>query len=160
MYKFIHFYFPLFVHLNFYHLHLSFRWFNQYYNLNWLLNVQLYLSAGYSQRRFFLSIPSRPPKVRTITFTPCNRYIYSARFGQYWTLTCLAVSSALYDPYMQVSVCRFGTLPSASFKFHFTMDTIAFGYRKFLCKYIVLFSEDNIYNFNQQIKYLTSSLLQ
>ena len=45
--------------------------------------------------------PVRPPRVRAITFLPCNRCIYCMELGQYWTLFCLANSSIPIQPYMQ-----------------------------------------------------------
>ena len=42
----------------------------------------------------------RSPRVRTITFLPCNRCIYLVKFGQYWTSLCFASSSASRRPYM------------------------------------------------------------
>ena len=78
---------------------------------------------------------ARPPRVRAITFLPCICRIYNAKFGQYWTLSCLADSSALHC--LLCDFCssdrefaRVGTsLPPhpASFRFHLTMDTLAFG---------------------------------
>ena len=47
------------------------------------------------------SVSSRSPRVRTITFIPCNRRIYRMEFGQYWTLLSLASSSTLIRPYMR-----------------------------------------------------------
>ena len=43
----------------------------------------------------------RPPRVRMVTFLPCNRCIYTTGFGQYWTSFCYANSSAPQLPSMQ-----------------------------------------------------------
>ena len=77
----------------------------------------------------------RPPRVRAITFLPYICRIYNAKFGQYWTLSWLADSSAL-----RCLLCDFcssdrefargGTSQPphpASFRFHLAMDTLAFG---------------------------------
>jgi hypothetical protein len=37
---------------------------------------------------------ARPPQVRALTFPSSTRHIYALKFGQYWTLLCLASSSA------------------------------------------------------------------
>ena len=90
-------------------------------------------------RRFGFFPPTsasvRPPRVRAITFLPYICRIYNAKFGQYWTLSCFADSSALH-----CLICvfcssdrefaRVGTSQPphpASFRFHLTMDTLAFG---------------------------------
>ena len=44
---------------------------------------------------------SRPPRVRTIAFIPSTRRIYCIGFGQCWTLSCVADSSALIQPHMR-----------------------------------------------------------
>ena len=44
---------------------------------------------------------ARSPRVRAITFLPCNCHIYCMEFGQYWTSFCYASSSAPIQPYMQ-----------------------------------------------------------
>jgi len=44
--------------------------------------------------------PARPPRVRAITFPSHICHIYTAGFGQYWTLLCLASSSVPQMPYM------------------------------------------------------------
>ena len=84
---------------------------------------------------FSTSASVRPPRVRAITFLPYICRIYNAKFGQYWTLSCFADSSALH-----CLICvfcssdrefaRVGTSQPphpASFRFHLTMDTLAFG---------------------------------
>ena len=43
---------------------------------------------------------ARPPQLRTVTFLSYICHIYTAEFGQYWTLLCLASSSAPHMPYM------------------------------------------------------------
>ena len=48
-----------------------------------------------------LSTLVRPPRVRAITFLPCNCCIYCMEFGQYWTLFCYANSSIPIQPYIQ-----------------------------------------------------------
>ena len=40
----------------------------------------------------------RSPRIRAIAFIPCRRRIYTGRFGQYWTLSCTADSSAFHMP--------------------------------------------------------------
>jgi hypothetical protein len=45
-------------------------------------------------------------------------------FGQYWTLFCLANSSAPFAPDV-ISVRQAEVLPPASFRFHLAMDTLA-----------------------------------
>ena len=44
--------------------------------------------------------PARSPLLRTITFTSYICHIYTAGFGQYWTLSCLADSSIPQMPCM------------------------------------------------------------
>ena len=43
-----------------------------------------------------ISPPARPPQLRLVTFLSYIRHIYTAEFGQYWTLLWLASSSALH----------------------------------------------------------------
>ena len=90
-------------------------------------------------RRFGFFSPTsasvRPPRVRAITFLPYICRIYNAKFGQYWTLSWLADSSAL-----RCLLCDFcssdrefargGTSQPphpASFRFHLAMNTLAFA---------------------------------
>ena len=47
--------------------------------------------------------------------------------SSYRTLTCLAALSLFHALYV-ISVRRTRDLPTASFRFHLTMDTLAFGY--------------------------------
>src|SRR5699024_12484647 len=88
---------------------------------------------------FFFFFPTstsvRPPRVRAITFLPYICRIYTAKFGQYWTLSWLADSSALHCLICDFcssdrEFARVGTSQPphpASFRFHLTMDTLAFG---------------------------------
>lgn len=57
---------------------------------------------------FLWEIPSllsgtlvRPPRVRAITFLPCNCCIYCMELVQYWTSFCDANSSVPGQPYIQ-----------------------------------------------------------
>jgi len=84
----------------------------------------------------FSYFPSaRPPRVRTTTFLPRNRHIYRTGFGQHWTLCCTAHSSVPIRPTMWFLFVGSGVCPPtfffrwhpASFRFHLTMDTLAFG---------------------------------
>jgi hypothetical protein len=43
----------------------------------------------------------RPPRVRAITFIPCNCCIYCRELGQYWILFCKANSSIPIQPCIQ-----------------------------------------------------------
>ena len=43
----------------------------------------------------------RPPRVRAITFFPCNCCIYCMELGQYRTLFCMENSSIPIQPYIQ-----------------------------------------------------------
>src|SRR5690625_446894 len=45
--------------------------------------------------------PIRPPRVRTITFLPCNCCIYCMELVQYRTLFCIANSSIPIQPCIQ-----------------------------------------------------------
>lgn len=45
---------------------------------------------------------ARPPRVSVCIFIPCNHRIYCMKFGQYWTLLCLASSSAHIQPYTKL----------------------------------------------------------
>ncbi|MBM7717713.1 hypothetical protein JOC94_004744 [Bacillus thermophilus] len=61
--------------------------------------------------------PVRPPRVRAITFLPCNRRIYCMELGQYRTSFCCANSSIPIQPSMRflfvgLGVCR--RIPSDS----------------------------------------------
>src|SRR5690606_25859530 len=51
-------------------------------------------SKLYSVFRMAYSTSVRPPRVRAITFPSSICHIYMMRFGQYWTLRCVARSSA------------------------------------------------------------------
>lgn len=50
--------------------------------------------------------PARPPRVSVITFTSYICYIYTLKFGQYWTLFCVGNSSVSSMPYMQFLFVR------------------------------------------------------
>ena len=50
--------------------------------------------------------PARPPRVSVITFTSYVCYIYTLKFGQYWTLFCIGNSSVSSMPYMQFLFVR------------------------------------------------------
>jgi len=76
----------------------------------------------------------RPPQVSAITFIPSIRQIYSVEFwiaiGLRFVLQTRPLHLALY----LVLVHRTGTLPWASFRFHLTMDSLAFDKYRFLGK--------------------------
>ena len=78
----------------------------RYYDLCWLLNAQPCITARVGF--FFQSVPLRPPRISALTFIPYICRIYISRFGQYWTLLCVASSSALILPYMRFLFVRPG----------------------------------------------------
>ena len=72
------------------------------------------------------------PEVRTTTFLPRNRHIYRTDSGSIG----LCVVRALVRPYTAyyvISIRQFGSLRqrffslTSGFRFHLTMDTLAFG---------------------------------
>ena len=66
--------------------------------------------------------------VMDVFFPSYTRLIYSESPGQLWdfVLFCRLIHS--HKPWYQVSVRRVRCLPTASFRFHLAMDTLAFGY--------------------------------
>jgi hypothetical protein len=60
-----------------------------------------------------------------MTFTSYTCHIYAKGSGQYWTLLCLASSSAPYTPDV-ISVRQAEVLSKASFRFRLAADTLAF----------------------------------
>ena len=65
--------------------------------------------------------------VMDVFFPSYTRLIYSESPGQLWdfVLFCRLIHS--HKPWYQVSVRRVRCLPKASFRFHLTVDTLAFG---------------------------------
>ena len=65
--------------------------------------------------------------VMDVFFPSYTRLIYSESSGQLWdfVLSCRLIRS--HKPWYQVSVRRVRCLPTASFRFHLAMDTLAFG---------------------------------
>ena len=65
--------------------------------------------------------------VMYVLFPSYARLIYSESSEQLWdfALSCRLIHSQ--KPWYQVSVRRVRCLPTASFRFHLTMDTLAFG---------------------------------
>ena len=57
-----------------------------------------------TEKNFFP--PARPPRVSVITFTSYICYIYTLKFGQYWTSFCTGNSSVSSMPYMQFLFVR------------------------------------------------------
>ena len=66
--------------------------------------------------------------VMDVFFPPYTRLIYFESSEQLWdfVLFCRLIHS--HKPWYQVSVRRVRCLPTASFRFHLAMDTLAFGY--------------------------------
>src|SRR5699024_2821653 len=70
----------------------------------------------------------RPPQLRCELFPSIYLpYIHRVNWCSYWTLTSFAALSSHVASYM-VSVRQTRGLPWASFRFHITMDTLAFSY--------------------------------
>ena len=65
--------------------------------------------------------------VMDVFFPSYTRLIYSESSEQLWdfVLSCRLIHS--HKPWYQVSVRRVRCLPTASFRFHLAMDTLAFG---------------------------------
>ena len=65
--------------------------------------------------------------VMNVLFPSYARLIYSGSSEQLWdfALSCRLIHSQ--KPWYQVSVRRVRCLPTASFRFHLTVDTLAFG---------------------------------
>ena len=72
----------------------------------------------------YFNAPVRPHRVRTKSFPPFICHIYRRTIpGSFWTLALLAVLSLLTALYV-VSVRQTRGLPTPSFRFHLTMDTL------------------------------------
>lgn len=75
-----------------------------------------------SVRRLPMSV--RPPRVRTKSFPPSICRIYRRAIpGSFWTSTCFAASSLLTALYV-ISVRQTRGLPTPSFRFCLTTDTL------------------------------------
>ena len=77
--------------------------------------------------RFFFRFIGRSPRVRPRTFVSYTCYIYASRvsIASGFVLFCRLTLSE--NASYAVSVRQAETLPRASFRFHLTMDTLAFG---------------------------------
>ena len=75
--------------------------------------------------RYGLALETSP--VMDVFFPSYTRLIYSESSEQLWdfVLFCRLIHS--HKPWYQVSVRRVRCLPTASFRFHLAMDTLAFG---------------------------------
>ena len=65
--------------------------------------------------------------VMDVFFPSYTRLIYSESSGQLWDFVLLCRLIHSHKPWYQVSVRRVRCLPKASFRFHLTIDTLAFG---------------------------------
>ena len=65
--------------------------------------------------------------VMDVFFLSYTRLIYSESPGQLWDFVLFGRLIHSRKPWYQVSVRRVRCLPTASFRFHLTMDTLAFG---------------------------------
>jgi len=83
---------------------------------------------GYSRRKsiLYLSIPFRPPRIRAITFIS---YLPDLLYGVRAVLDFVLIGKLVRPKSASYLVLVHQTeiLPPASFRFHVTVDTLAFG---------------------------------
>ena len=91
-------------------------------------SVHILMGYPIGFRCFIGTDEQRPPGVSANTFDLMH-LIYSSRFSMIIGLLDLGINYPSGQALYQVSVRYIKSLPSASFRSHFTVDTLAFGYR-------------------------------
>lgn len=95
------------------------------------------------------SMPRRFPRVRAITFLPCNHHIYRIGFGQHWTSSCVADCSALIRPSMWFLFVGSGVCPHV---FSVTSGLLQIPPRNgYPCLQLTLSAAERVADFHHQV---------
>ena len=78
------------------------------------------------------SISSGSPRVRCVSFSACDRSIYLLSSVQYW-ISVFRATLSTQQAYYALLVHRSADLPTPSFRFCLTADTLGFSYSSY-CK--------------------------